>query len=183
MLRLLILLLALVPALSHAQLVCGPHECCTSNCPQSDTFFVGELTEVVQGAHFLLFTDAIPGVPLMPGGGPVPFEELAADVQFDGITPGTVVKLALVVKFKASTAKFTVNGQGFCVTVSTLNWHDPSENVLVQGRDLELNRPKFVCRDPAHGTILCFDVRGDVKGPFPGQPALDRLEQVCAVIA
>jgi hypothetical protein len=74
---------------------------------------------------------------------------------------------------------------GECVGIAgTKGFQDPKNNILVEERSLDVNKPAFFCREPGRD-LICFQVKGDVTGdpiPFPPQlPPVDRVEDICGV--
>lgn len=81
-----------------------------------------------------------------------------------------------------NTVKFITSNGGQCVGIAgTKGFQDPKNNILVDGRSLDVNKPAFFCREPGRD-LLCFQVKGQARPPFPPLPIdVVRVEDLCGL--
>jgi hypothetical protein len=92
----------------------------------------------------------------------------------------------------ANRIRFTTSNGGECVAVKNFSgYNDPSPIVVTEAgtgtmRALDvLQKGTFYCREPGRD-FICFQVKGDVKGPFPPLACTgdaDRIEYACGLVS
>lgn len=104
------------------------------------------------------------------------------------VTIGTLPPIS----FTASTKqlKWTTTSHGNCFTIAVSGFEDPKDNTHVidpfGDHLINVNKPAFLCGDPSHSPLICFQDKEISCDPTPPggtclPPNTDRNEDACAV--
>jgi hypothetical protein len=107
-----------------------------------------------------------------------------AGLAVNNLTIGNVTFAPFTIGSSNTNVRFTTSLGGQCVGVSNFKGFVNPGAIVVQNRALHLlmSNP-FFCREPARD-IICFQVTGQVRGPFPTNLACtpDRVEYACGTV-
>jgi hypothetical protein len=188
--RTLYVLAALALALpAYAEDVCNPvcadqpPQCCNV---QADTFLAEQCTGITSDLVHFRVTD---GTAWIDQRTPATFtvSGLSGSTQLgnSGVFQFTIGTSTASARFQIVDSVTPVHVIGQCVTVVG-NTYTPGlpSLVVVAGRALQVLNKTLFCREEGVRDLLCFQVKGQVKGPFEagGFCDPDRVEYACGVV-
>ena len=108
-----------------------------------------------------------------------------AGLTVNNLKIGNAVFAPFTIGVSHNNVRFTTSMGGQCVGVSNFKGFVNPGAFVVEGRALMLLKSNpFFCREPARD-IICFQVTGQVRAPFPTNLACtpDRVEYACGLVS